>query len=56
MSMLVMITDRGFYPVEAVPFYSLQKQAADHGELNQHVKRVEDVDGNILWERLEILQ
>jgi len=56
MVILVMVTDQGFYPVDAVSFYSLQKQAKDHGELNQHVKRVEDVDGNILWERLETLQ
>jgi hypothetical protein len=48
---LIMITERGFYPVPAVPGHPLRNQAADHGKLNAHVLRVEDIDGNVLWEK-----
>lgn len=51
MSILVMVTEHGFYPVEAVSFVSMDRQAADHGRLNQHVIRVEDSAGNILWKK-----
>lgn len=49
--LLVMVTERGFYFVAALQSPSLEIQAADHGMLNAHVIRVEDVDGNVLWKR-----
>jgi hypothetical protein len=51
MNILLMVTAEGFYPVYALHSPSLQQQAKDHGELNDRVIRVEDFNGNILWER-----
>ena len=41
----------GFYPIQAVKGTTLAEQAKEHGELNPHIARVEDVAGNVLWER-----
>jgi hypothetical protein len=43
--------DHHFYFISALPQPSLAQQAKDHGELNEHIVRVEDLLGNALWER-----
>lgn len=43
----IMRTENGFYPV--LP--SAKCKPEDHGELNDHVIRIEDTKGNVLWER-----
>ena len=44
----VMITRDGhFYPIQP----SDECKPEDHGELNDHVIRIEDIDGNTLWKR-----
>lgn len=49
---LVMITvDGNFYPINAVADVPLEQQAADHGLLNDHITRIEDLSGNVLWTR-----
>ena len=48
---LVMIVEKGFYVIDSVPAVPLEKQARDNGILNSHVNKVEDLNGNILWER-----
>ena len=53
MSVLVMITAHGFYPIEAAPSVPLEQQAKDHGELNDHILSVEDSSGNVLWRRFQ---
>jgi hypothetical protein len=50
-TILIMFTKDGFYPVEVFYEMSLEQQAAKHGELNEHVVRVEDMDGKVLWTR-----
>lgn len=49
--MLLMILQDGWYPVETVEGVPLEKQAKDHGELNDHVMKVTTMDGEILWKR-----
>jgi len=39
--------DGYFYPVQP----SELCKPEDHGELNSHVKSIEDVEGNVIWER-----
>lgn len=56
MSILVMITDEGFYPITALPSPSLEQQAQDNGVLNDHVVRVEDAYGTVLWDRFAALR
>ena len=51
MQCLVMRTKDGFYPIEALDSINLEDQAKDHGELNDHVIRVETFEGFVLWER-----
>jgi hypothetical protein len=51
MNELVMVADQGFYLVDTVNFVPIEKQARDHGLLNAHIQRVEDLTGNILWNR-----
>ena len=42
---LIMITDNGyFYPIEAPPGMPLDVFAAQSGEFNEHIRRVEDTD------------
>jgi len=49
---MIMVTSSGhFYPIDAVKDIPLSAQAKDHGELNDHVVRVEDCLGNVLWQR-----
>ena len=43
----IMRTADGFYPI--VP--SEKCRPEDHGRLNDHVIRIEDTRGNVLWER-----
>lgn len=50
--LMIMRTVSGFYPIEAVKDIPISQQAKDHGELNDHIIRVEDIDGNVLWERI----
>jgi hypothetical protein len=47
-----MITPEGFYPINALQGIPLTQQAKDHGTLNKHILRVEDIEGNILWSRI----
>ncbi len=48
---LIMVSAKGFYPIKPVPGVPLKQQAKDHGLLNDHILRVEDLDGNVLWQR-----
>ena len=43
----IMRTVDGWYPIQP----STKCLPADHGRLNPHVIRIEDADGNVLWER-----
>lgn len=46
----IMITYDGmFYPVHPSEYCKPE----DHGELNPHVKSIDDESGNVLWERKE---
>lgn len=40
-----------WYPIQAVKGKALADQAREHGELNKHLARIEDVNGNVLWRR-----
>lgn len=45
----IMCTHDGyFYPIQP----SEKCTPEDHGNLNDHVVRIEDIDGNVLWERM----
>ena len=48
---MIMITDKGFYPIESSGTVALAEEAREHGEINLHIKRIDDIDGNLLWER-----
>jgi hypothetical protein len=50
MPILIFFRAEGFYPVEALPDRDLKTQAADHAELNPGTLRVEDIEGNVLWQ------
>ena len=43
----IMRTADGFYPIQP----SAKCKPEDHGVLNDHVIRIEDIEGNVLWER-----
>lgn len=43
----VMRTADGWYPVQP----SARCKPEDHGELNPHVVRIEDMNGKVLWDR-----
>lgn len=43
----LMFTKDGFYPIQP----SSVCIPEEHGELNDHVMRIEDADGNVLWKR-----
>ena len=43
----IMKTKNGFYPIEP----SEKCKPEDHGRLNDHVVSIEDIDGNVLWDR-----
>jgi hypothetical protein len=45
--MWIMFTKDGFYPIEP----SQNCKPEDHGNLNPHVIRIEDLSGNVLWKR-----
>jgi hypothetical protein len=51
MSVLIMVTAEGFYPIDAVPEVSMDQQARDHGLLNDHITRVIGLNGEVLWDR-----
>jgi len=50
---MLMFTEDGFYPIEALITVPLEQQAKDHGEINDHIIIIEDLVGNVLWERLK---
>lgn len=44
----IMVTRDGhFYPITPSPICKPE----DHGKLNDHVVRIEDIDGKVLWKR-----
>lgn len=43
----LMFTKDGFYPIQP----STKCKPEDHGRINDHVIRIEDVNGKVLWER-----
>lgn len=43
----LMVTAGGFYPIQP----STRCKPEDHGFLNDHVIRIEDIDGKVLWSR-----
>lgn len=47
----IMHTVDGWYPIQP----SDRCKAEDHGQLNPHVVRISDADGNVLWTRKEAL-
>lgn len=50
---VIFFREDGFYPIEfLIPSecnVSLERQAADHAELNPGTIRVETIDGTVLW-------
>lgn len=50
---LIMFADKGFYPVRCLlpNGYTPEDAAKAHGRLNNHVNRVEDKYGKVLWVR-----
>lgn len=48
---MIMFTVDGFYAVPASGLKRLEEEAADHGMLNAHITRIEDIFGKILWVR-----
>jgi hypothetical protein len=44
----LMFTSCGFYPIQP----SAMCKAEDHRKLNDHVIRIEDTEGKVLWERV----
>lgn len=48
----IMLTKDGFYPVEPTK----KCKPEDHGRLNDHVISIQDINGNVLWERKEAVQ
>ena len=47
MKIWIMFTEDGFYPIQP----SERCKPEDHGALNDHVVRIEDIDGKVLWKR-----
>lgn len=43
----IMVTAEGFYPIQP----SVRCTPEIHAELNDHVIRIEDAEGNVLWRR-----
>ncbi len=43
----LMFTAEGFYPIQP----SNRCKPEDHGALNDHVTRIEDIFGNVIWRR-----
>jgi len=43
----IMITEKGWYPIEP----SEECKPEDHAKLNEHVIRIEDMDGIVLWSK-----
>ncbi len=52
MATLIMRCLNGFYPIEASGKKPLAEEAADHGKRNAHILRVENLEGDILWQRI----
>lgn len=48
---LIMRTDKGFYPIQASGKKPLKDEAQDHGMLNAHITSIENVDGKTLWRK-----
>lgn len=46
----IFFRDEGFYPVRFSGTKNPIEEAADHAALNPGTRRVEDTDGNILWQ------
>lgn len=44
----LMFTKDGFYPIQP----STLCEAEDHGRLNDHIVRIEDASGKVLWRRV----
>jgi hypothetical protein len=47
----LMFTRDGFYPIQP----SWQCRPDDHAALNAHIIRIEDPEGNVLWNRSVLL-
>lgn len=43
----LMFTKDGFYPIQP----SAKCKPEDHGRINDHIIRIEDVEGKVLWTR-----
>lgn len=54
MPIAIFFREDGFYPVEfmdpAKCGKSMPEQAGEHAELNPGTLRIEDVEGNVLWQ------
>lgn len=50
---LICICEEGFYPIEAAPQGIKDADwAKSNGEINDHIIRIETVNGDMLWERV----
>lgn len=49
--MMIMRTAEGFYPIKSSGKKHVKLEAADHGEINNHILSIEDMEGNVLWKR-----
>ena len=52
MDILIMCCAEGFYPITSSGLKHLKDEAKDHGERNDHILRIEDIEGNTLWSRI----
>ncbi|MDX2265417.1 MAG: hypothetical protein NW215_10645 [Hyphomicrobiales bacterium] len=52
LDLLIMVTDKGhFYHVEDPADLPPAEKARAHGEINPHLVRIEDWQGEVLWQR-----
>lgn len=51
---LLMFVQDSFYPIESSGIKPIREEAADHGRLNDHVHRIENEKGEVLWARLTV--
>lgn len=50
---MIFFREGGWYPVQGCLGKPLAAQAADHAGFNPETVRIEDIDGNVLWRRLQ---
>ena len=49
---LIIHVEKGWYPIPALSIIPLEQQEKDHGEINPHIMSISDINGKILWTRI----